>query len=173
MDLLTRIARRSRPYLPFTQPRYKGSYPFVQPRRDLLGITNRLSPTIPLVSTRLFSARRVPLSLYEDRRVWHPEGASALPRSMVEFRTRINERPPNFVGDEIYNPRTGELIYTKASQMSQKTFSPWKLAFDNPWKTVICLKRKMRREIMHAFGYAGKSGFKKPRFTQYSYVKCF
>lgn len=173
-DTLTRLLRRPR-YLPFTEPRWRGTFPFAQPRRDLPRITNPLSlyPFQPIHSLGLSLAQRPKQNIYEDRRRWHPEGANALPRSMVQFKNIISERPPNFVGDEIYNPRTGELIYTKGSQLNQTTFKPWKMAFDNPWKTIICLKRKMRREVIHAMGFAGKAQSKKPRWTQFSFVRCY
>lgn len=174
-DLLGSILRRSRirPYLPFTEPRFRGSYPLPKPRRVFTLNTNPLSLSVfhPNHLNRLSLAN--PLKLYEDRRLWHPEGANALPRSKVQFRTRLLEVPPNFEGDDVYNPRTGELIYTKSSQLSQKTFSPWKMGFDNPWKTIICLKRKIRREVLMALGYQGAISTKKPRWTQFSYVRCF
>lgn len=171
MDTLTRILRR-RPYLPFTEPRWRGTFPFAAARRVTSANTNP-SLKFSLSTSGLSSPARPKLYLYEDRRRWHPEGANALPRSMVQFRTRMQERPPNFQDNEIYNPRTGELIYTTGSQLNQTSFKPWKIAFDNPWKTIICLKRKMRKEIIHAMGLGGKAQSRKQRWTQYSYVRCF
>lgn len=154
MDTLTRILRRPRPLVSFRETRrFIRQLPVVSARRDFNLITNRhFKSAYPLY--RLFLPK---LQQYEDRRRWHPEGANALPRSMVQFKTRLQERPPNFQDNEIYNPRTGELIYTTGSQLNQTSFKPWKIAFDNPWKTIICIKRKMRKEIIHALGLGGQA----------------
>lgn len=44
--------------------------------------------------------------------------------------------------------------------------------FRVPNQVVICLKRKIRRNVMHAFGYAGGFGFRIPRRTYWSKVIC-
>lgn len=46
------------------------------------------------------------------------------------------------------------------------------LRFAESRHTVICLKRRIRREVMHAMGLSGLSGFAKPRFTFDSKVRC-
>lgn len=37
---------------------------------------------------------------------------------------------------------------------------------------LICAARQARREVMHALGYAGSGGQKRPRFTPESNVRC-
>lgn len=51
---------------------------------------------------------------------------------------------------------------------------PFKNYFERPNQIVICLKRKIRRAIMHASGFAGgtNSGFRPPTRTYYSSVIC-
>lgn len=189
-----RGVRRGGGYRPFTQPPYRGSYPLAP--RGFITSTNRLSSD---VSSGIFSSRlRAPqlnLSLYEDRRLWHPSGASAWPRSLVEKYPRVTDRstiryksqPLPWRWGVPYDPNTGEIHRLAPSKVDPSgwTYLPDRpgvlekaralkgYGFENPWKVIICLKRKMRREIMNALGYAGKTGFKKPRYTQYSYVRCY
>jgi small-conductance mechanosensitive channel len=44
--------------------------------------------------------------------------------------------------------------------------------FNVPSKIALCLRRKVRKEIMHAFKKAGKGGMKKPKFNFWSKVGC-
>lgn len=193
--LRSRLVRQG--YLPFSQPRYRGSMPFSPPRGHLvwagseirpfvnglvgLGISRRprgISGTTNAVPTgkSLRVARPVlPLHMYEDRRLWHPEGAAAYPVSMVSKTPRImdqSEIDPD-VWRRIHKPLRS-IPWTKMARESMHlapATTVW--GWDNPSKMIICLKRKIRREIMHAFGMSGKTGFKKPRFTQFSYVRCY
>lgn len=41
-----------------------------------------------------------------------------------------------------------------------------------PEQVSICVRRKQRREIMHALKHAGKGGMRKPRRTLLSRIKC-
>lgn len=182
MGLLNQLVRSSRPlyraprYL--TQSRYTGTFPLGSARRASL-----LSPNGPLYALRLVSnsplpARKSNLSVYEDRRLWHPQGALAWPRSMTESYPTVLDRSipeidPN-VWKKISTPPKTALPWRKMARESQ-ILAPSHRGFgwEDPWKMIICLKRKMRREIMHATGLAGKTGFKKPTYTQYSYVRCF
>lgn len=50
-----------------------------------------------------------------------------------------------------------------------------RLGFHAPWQVVICVRRKRRREVMHALRIAGRSGVgrnKKHRRNFYSQVRC-
>lgn len=186
-QLLRRSVTSGRYYRPFTQPRYSGPYPLGSARRVISSNPNTLPQSFPLVKNVLFSPSR--LSFYEDRRRWHPEGAFASARSMVESYPQLREKPlrQRPFDPDPYDPRTGEIyrdvpskkfpfstpIPWRPSVLERASLDPWKMAFSEPWKVIICLKRKMRKEIMHALGYAGQSGFKKPKFTQYSQVRCF
>lgn len=191
MDLLKRALRRSMPYLPFTQPRYRGTYPFIKNSQRVIFLnTNRMATLrpSPLSQKNLLLANYVsPLSLYEDRRRWSPYQVAPA-RSMVESYPRIVEKSPRWKHGIPYNPETGEIqklvpskidpsgyryITDRPGVLEKFRLQPWKQAFENPWKVIICLKRKMRKEVMNALGYAGNTGFKKRKFNQYSYVRCF
>lgn len=45
-------------------------------------------------------------------------------------------------------------------------------AFHMPERVALCVRRKIRKEVLHAFKVAGKSGLKKPRRNFWSKVKC-
>lgn len=170
---------RGRPtYVPYgTAPRYKGGYPFGAPRGVSTTTSNSFLPwTLATKPSYLLRARSSPLSLYEDRRLWHPLGANAWPRSITSSDPRIVEFPtprPDIWRKIGTYPKPG-LPWKKMARESQK-YAPvtTKLTWEDPYKMIICLKRKARREIMNALGMAGKTGFKKPKYTQFSYVKCF
>lgn len=168
-------------YRPFTQPPYRGSYPLG--RRVLNGNTNALLyQSLATGIKNKFKSLPVPKStnyLYEDRRLWHPLGPRAFPKSKTQAYPKIDELPAKIksyqyppgspirrIGNDDVDTRTGEVLYHRA-------YDPFKISWDNPYKMIICLKRAMRREVMHALGYAGKTGFKKPKYTQYSTVRCF
>lgn len=187
MATLDRLLRRSsaRSYLPFSQPRWRGSFPFPRPQRDLFRITNSSPSALPLMHPKLFGASRPQLFTYEDRRQWHPLGANRPARSLVESYPKMGEkRPLRYVpfDPEPFDPRTGEIYKDlptgvtmpwRPGVLDQFRIDPWKYGFDNPWKVIICLKRKMRKEVLHALGVAGGTGFKKKKYNQFSYVRCF
>lgn len=185
MATLDRILRGSvRPrvtYNPFSESRYRGAFPLGSAGRGFYKSTNIPSQLFPLVSKIVLSRPKSQLSLYEDRRLYHPEGRYRPAISKTEFIPRTREQP--FWRGTPVDPNTGVVKKLVPSKVDP---SGWiyiddrpdvleraRLGFVDPWKVIICLKRKMRKEIMHAFGYAGKTGFKKPHFTQYSYVRCF
>lgn len=175
LETLLRRAVRRTVYHPFSEPRFAGKYPFARTRREIFHFTNSgPNPLIgPLIHKSLLPVSRRPINLYEDRRQYHPEGVYRPARSLVEARPRVVDIGGDVDG-EIFHPRTGELIYTrKAYNPARVMMSVGNFHFKDPWKVFICLKRKMRKEVMHAFGYAGKTGFKKPKYTQYSKVRCF
>lgn len=50
-----------------------------------------------------------------------------------------------------------------------------RLGFHLPWQVIICVRRRRRREVMHAIGIAGKRGVgagKKWRRDRFSNVRC-
>lgn len=42
----------------------------------------------------------------------------------------------------------------------------------SPLKPLICAKRQIRKEVLHAFNKTGKTGQKRPRFTEHSNIHC-
>lgn len=169
-------------YLPFTQPPYRGGYPFTASRGFNLTPNGLLSLAL---TARTISPLRRPLpstqlSQYEDRRLWHPDGVYAWPKSKVEKYPRITLGSEYIPGpyEPYWAPRYPDPrrsinwpdMARKSIRLAPAT-NQW--SWEDPYKMIICLKRKMRREIMHALHLAGKTGFKKPKYTQFSYVRCF
>lgn len=94
------------------------------------------------------SPSRIDLRIFEDRRTWHP----------VRFA-----RPVVSVG-----PRSDTRLMVKPA----KTFSP-AVTFANPKRVLVCVRRKVRKEVLHAFGKTGGGSSRRPkRRNQFSDVSC-
>lgn len=117
------------------------------------GLPRLASPprSFPKVRTnfeRLPGQLELPLTVFEDRRQFHPQGPTRPAASISKSRHRLKVRP-----------------------------DPWKqtkatLLFDTPDKVLVCVRRGIRKEVMHAIGKAGKRGQKKPRRSEYSSISC-
>lgn len=103
-----------------------------------------------------------PLSLFEDRRRFHPEGIYAPPMSFNTFRVRLHipKRPRRLVKVS-RSPRP-----VKFANVAPQ------LAFQFPVKVLICARRKIRKSVLFAKRKTGKSGQRRPHFNYYSSVKC-
>lgn len=187
MATLGQLLRRRVSYYPFSERSYRGSYPLGSARRAFFGSTNRLSPWLPAIQkSLLFSPKTsLPLYLYEDRRLYHPEGVNRRARSLTESYPQIVERrpwrpvgphypkvDPRGVPQKLVPSRTDPSGWTYIAD-KPSVLEKWRLGHEDPWKVIICLKRKIRKEVMHAFGYAGGRGYKTPIFTKESLVRCF
>lgn len=95
------------------------------------------------------------LGLIEDRRTYSP-GLSPLARG-VNMLT-VGARPRLTLKQ---NPRYNQPSQTKAI-----------VAFAEPDKIPLCIRRKERREVLHAKGVAGGKVRRPGRRTQWSDVKC-
>lgn len=105
------------------------------------------------------------LSIYEDRRQWHPEGIYAPARGFSKTRHRLRELAPKHKRDR---KRAHSL-----EDLRSRLEGPYaRLAFQAPDSTLICVRRQQRREVIHAKKKAGRGGQKKPRFTEYSNISC-
>lgn len=142
--------------------------------------------------------RRNPLSLYEDRRQYHPLGVFRPARSLAESYPAMGERVRVLPGPNSplrerpywrtkrsvpmrsapYTSPTGPLpswwpktLDFRPRVLHQARLAPIQYGFMNPDKVIICIKRKIRKEIMHALGMAGNpvSG---PHFNAYSHIRC-
>lgn len=137
-------------------------------RRDVLtSITNPLRDPLAELLPSNFPAVRFDLTEVEDRRTWSPEPIlDDLPRDLRGVPTPILPAQP-----------VRKAQRRKASSGPSLTPKPI-FAFrlpQNPLKRVaICVRRSIRREIMHALKFAGKGGGKKrpPRRNSYSNVRC-
>lgn len=91
-----------------------------------------------------------PLSEVDDRRTYHPSRHRPAP-SFSRPRHRLK------VPSLLQNPLAG----TKAL-----------VTFSAPQNVLICVRRKIRKEVMHAFKKAGKTGQRRPRRNAYSSISC-
>lgn len=97
MDTLERILRRSRlpraHYHPFSERSYSGPYPTGSGRR-VSPLTSANPSQLLLFHTGLSVPNRSPLSLFEDRRLYHPEGVVRPAISLTESYPHLVERSP-------------------------------------------------------------------------------
>lgn len=106
------------------------------------------------------------LRLYEDRRNWHPDPvAPARSFSQSRHRLTVVDRTPRQNSKKNFLDRFAHLrsfpSQTKAA-----------IAFQAPEKVLVCVRRQMRKEVLHARKKAGKRGQRKPRFNAYSRISC-
>lgn len=122
----------------------------------------RFVPVDPPQKTRYKITKRVvtvtrptprPLQQVEDRRHWHPLGKAA-PAGVIGRRAAraIIEKPRS-------NPY-------------RDPFPSLKLGFAVPSKVALCVRRKTRREVIHATGQTRKGAGARRRRNPYSNVEC-
>lgn len=109
-----------------------------------------------------------PLSVIEDTRTWHPLGAARPAQGVFSWDVQTTLDP---------GPRPGG-IRARARARVQPNLNQWKLGFSVPSNVARCVRRKVRREIIHAVGAAGKRGRRRYRFSRsprrnlWSNVRC-
>lgn len=119
--------------------------------------------------------RRLPISVhsvpyssdlrrYEDRRTWHPDGNNRSAKSFNNQNHRLR------VVDKQYKRRRIDPQTNKHYKIGSQTKAT--VAFDAPEKVLVCVRRKIRQEVLHAIGKTGKKGQRKPKFNQYSNISC-
>lgn len=97
---------------------------------------------------------RTALQLIEDRRVFHPEGAF---------------RPPL----SISIPRKSRLVVRKAHfAKSRISTMPSTLGFRVPKRVALCVRRKERREVIHAKRLTRRGAGSKKRRNYWSAISC-
>lgn len=85
---------------------------------------------------------------YEDRRTWHPDGPL---RSVFAFR------------------RQAKRLVDRANPMWHVRSA---IHFADPTRVVVCIRRRIRREVIHALRKNGKRGQGKPKRNFYSSIGC-
>jgi len=116
----------------------------------------------PLIKKILEPVTRPSILAIEDRRLFSPElarPARALPRAAA----RLTVHDPNV-------NRTNKKIRTN------KLHVPSDVRFSDPTRVAICVRRHQRREVLHALRYAGSGAgrrkLKRPRWSEFSDIKC-
>lgn len=101
-----------------------------------------------------FSVSPLSLSLIEDRRFYRPEPTPLRPVFSITSRSAAR-----IVAKQ--NPRYKPDSQTKAI-----------LAFAEPDVLPLCIRRKRRKQVLHAKGIAGSRGLRPPRRNSWSEVSC-
>lgn len=151
-----------------------GSSPFRKARRGYQYTTNAILANLAFNSSN--RALPVPydpfLSQYEDRRLHSPYKVKPA-TSLTESYPQMMEMPRKITPDiwrRIHRPEK-ELDWRPKLSV-QLNNAPWWYGFANADKVIICLKRKIRREVINALGFAGEKGQRRPRYNAYSHVRC-
>lgn len=97
----------------------------------------------------------------EDLRTWHPD------RHVRAFRS------PRRARVQVGIPSTAKRRRGKswAPRLPSFFYPSIRLGFKLPRFVAVCVRRKERREIMHAKGFAG-SRVSKPRRSTHSFIRC-
>lgn len=125
-------------------------------RRDSSNITRRSLPPVRLVKVSF--PKSLNLTQLEDRRTWHPEGPRRPARMRNSYRHRLRA---------VQTPKTRQYQATRAQNKYRED-----IGFVTPNKVFICIRRKIRQQVLHALRKTGKVGQKRPRWTEYSTIKC-
>lgn len=117
-------------------------------------------PVAPIRLPRLSRVPRVALTLYEDRRTFHPDGrlrrTIALPQSGSRIVLKDAKHVSQQSGRSYYRP-----LSTKAV-----------LAFAAPQRVAVCVRRHRRREVLFAKRRTGKGAYARKHLTDLSKVSC-
>lgn len=105
-------------------------------------------------------SRPVDLSLYEDRRVFHPERAYRPALSFSRKSSAVVKLVPPM------SPKRG------AARVSGVPRFPDVLGFTNPLKVLLCVRRKERREVIIAKKLQGKGAGGSKGRNWWSNIKC-
>jgi hypothetical protein len=129
-------------------------------RRDNLSIsTSSLVPLQTDYSRSINVFQETPLVEVEDRRKFHFDEYQAVSVSKPRHRLKVSKpRQPSKNQDRFAHLRTGQ---TKGL-----------IAFQNPSKVAICIRRKQRKQVLHAIGKAGKVGQRRPKRNYFSSIHC-
>jgi len=123
-------------------------------RRDTRRIAKRSLPTTVSSPRSIIQPLQYDLvdwlSQTEDRRTFHPDGPSRPARSRFQTFHRLQATPA----------------------VDKTAFWSNGVAFKAPKDVLVCVRRKMRKEVLHAINNAGKRGQKAPRRSEYSDIHC-
>lgn len=129
-------------------------------------------------------SRRSRNSSSRRRRVVHRNAKRSLPTTVTPTRS-ITRHPTYLLQSEDRRTYHPEGIYRPASSRFQSFHrlevprdsaigrDPWgRVAFSSPQNVFVCIRRKIRKEVLHALKKAGKRGQKAPRRSAYSDIQC-
>lgn len=135
---------------------------------DNANVTNRLRSTLPLSVSPIRSPDLSRLIEYEDRRQWHPEGENRPARSFSQSRHRLT------VVDKNYRRQVQKNRDRFAGVRRFPSQTRAAVVFKNPDRVLVCVRRNIRREVLHALNKTGRGKGKqrRPRYNVYSKISC-
>lgn len=105
------------------------------------------------------------LRVFEDRRAFHPDPlirpAFSVPRMASRLVVHPNVNRTSSSTHTVGSPLRGSLSH--------------RIGFEVPRQVVVCVRRKRRREVMHALGKAGRGGVgrgRRRRTNEFSEIGC-
>lgn len=110
-------------------------------------------PSIRTVIVKRPVRIQTPLQQVEDRRRWHPERKLA---PAGTFSRRDQRR----------------IVEKSRSNPYNDPFPSWRIGFEVPKKVAVCVRRKTRREVIHALGKTGAGARARRRKNQFTDVRC-
>lgn len=120
--------------------------------RDHFPIASRDPLNQILLPRPALSPLRLDILALEDRRQWHPERQNRpFAAAPIQARRPVAKQRPAF------------------SQPSQTKAI---IAFADPSRVAVCVRRGVRREVLHALKVAGGTGQRRPRFNASSKISC-
>lgn len=119
------------------------------PKRDYIPIARHRLLSVPVVRLR-----RLDLRAFEDRRHWSP-------MSPVRFSWPRRIKRLGAVKAVLHEEPRGHL---------KSSLSSLRMSFVAPKRVLVCVRRKQRREVLHAMRRLKSGGAK--RRTEWSDVKC-
>lgn len=123
-----------------------------------------IAPRPPRLVVRRFFQSPV-LRQLEDRRTFHPAGRQRPAAGFYLPRHQLRVATPKRAVSVVTEPYQGE-------SPSTALFSPpVGIGFVAPRQVAICIRRKTRRQVIHAKGIAG-TRVRRPRRTEYSGIIC-
>lgn len=127
-------------------------------RRDTHHIATR---SVPVSNIKYVSpSPNTYLRSIEDRRTWTPSST----RPAASFN---NSQHRLIVGDPNVNT-----VSKRSKTPSLFESLPTKIGFERPAGVLVCVRRSIRKQVLHALKKTGVSGQKTPRFNAFSQISC-
>lgn len=124
------------------------------------------NPQIAHAIAKILAKPAFPIN--QDRRLHHPDGRPNRPQQKLNGTRLPPHRTKNTKKIPIHRGPAGRPLKTKTVRI--QTVPP-RIKFALPKKTMVCVKRKVRREVLLALGRGG-GRHKKPHRNRWSSISC-
>lgn len=124
-----------------------------QKRRDNVNIANQ---RLPFLKNKFFKLGT--LTKTQDRRVFTPEGRDTNAKNVHGRKHGLTTH------------RSVVIRRLRDGKLSRNTTE--RIAFKDRKRVLVCVRRRVRREVLHASRKTGQRGQKRPRWNGWSRIKC-